>query len=326
MSILSAFTSIADLSDYGPATATSTAANLATNVSEGIAILSTTAFRHRFPKTADFWLSFYLIKSGIGGNTYSQMTFYDTAFSTSQPIFRLQQTTSSSNSFKGQMWSGSAWVDVSTESFGMPSSILTRLDFHIKIADTGGVYDVWCAGAKVITGTITDTLITGVTGINMAEFAGYATSAVYSSLIIADEDTRAMFMAQRLPTGNGANTAWTGAYTDVDETGYTDTDFIAATASGQKESYTHAALPAEWATGFAVQAVVISGRMMDGQGSGLFTHGLMRVGGVDYDVGLMGAAILHQGCQKVISLDPSTSAAWSLTNAAAEFGVLASTS
>ena len=324
MSIIAAITSIADLASVGGGNYTNSAGHIYANVAEGIA--ATSSFDHLLPsKTADFWIACYLRKSGNANND-GFLILYDTGYSATQGLFALAQTGSNTGVYRVNYWNGSAWTAVSGETFSLDNGILYRLDWHVKIANAGGVIEFYINGALVTTGSIDDTRITDtVTGIDKVRFGIFASSpnlCYWSAMLFADEDTRAMFMAQRLPTGNGANTAWTGAFGDVDEPGITDTDFISSTTAGAKETFTHAALPAAWATGFSVEAVAVSYRVSAGQNSGVVVKDLQRIGGTDYVGTSLGNNAQITPVQKVYNQSPATSADWTMSEAASEFGVI----
>ena len=323
MSIIAAITSIADLANIGGGLVITS--NIYENVAEGIETAS--SFDHLLPsKTSDFWVSCYLRKSG-NSNGSGFLILYDKAYSATQGLFAIAQTGSNTGIYRVMYWNGSAWTAVSGETFTIDNGILYRIDWHVKIANAGGVIELYIGGVLVVTGSIDDTRITdAVTGIDKVTFGNFASSlnrCQWSAMLFADEDTRAMFMAQRLPTGNGANTAWTGAFGDVDEQGITDSDFISSTTAGAKETFTHAALPAAWATGFSVEAVAVSYRVSAGQNSGVVVKDLQRIGGTDYVGTSLGANAQITPVQKVYNQSPATSADWTMAEAASEFGVIA---
>lgn len=322
MSIIAAITSIADLANIGGGGAVTS--NIYENVSEGIDTSS--SFQHLLPSKADdFWIGCYLRKAGNANNN-GFLTLFDTAYSATQGLFAIAQTGSNTGIYRVNYWNGSAWTAASAETFTIDSGVLYRIDFHVKIANAGGVIELYLNGVLTMTGAIDDTRITDtVTGINKVEFGNFASSlnrCQWSAMLFADEDTRAMFMAQRLPTGNGANTAWTGAFGDVDEQGITDSDYITSTTAGAKETFTHAALPAAWATGFSVEAVAVSYRVSAGQNSGVVTKDLQRIGGTDYVGTSLGNVAQITPVQKVYNQSPATSADWTMAEAASEFGVI----
>lgn len=324
MSIIAAITSIADLASVGGGDYTNSAGRIYANVAEGIETPS--SFDHLLPsKTADFWISCYLRKSG-NSNGDGFLLLYDTTYSATQGLFALAQTGSNTGIYRLTYWNGSAWTPASAETFTIDNGVLYRIDYHVKIANAGGVIELYLNGVLTSTGSIDDTRITDVvTGIDKVRFGIFASSpnlCYWSAMLFADEDTRAMFMAQRLPTGNGANTAWTGAFGDVDETGINDADFITSTTAGAKETFTHAALPAAWATGFSVEAVAVSYRVSAGQNSGVVVKDLQRIGGTDYVGTSLGNNAQITPVQKVYNQSPATSADWTMSEAASEFGVI----
>ncbi len=322
MSIISAITSIADLANIGGGLVTTS--SIYGNVAEGIETVS--SFRHTLPsKVADFWIGCYLMKSG-NANTSGFLILFDTTYSNTQGLFAIAQTGSNTGIYRLTYWNGSAWTAASAETFTIGSGVLHRIDYHVKIANAGGVIELYLNGILTATGAIDDTRITDVvTGIDKVEFGNFASGlnrCQWSAMIFADEDTRAMYMAQRLPTGNGANTAWTGAFGDVDETGINDADFITSTTAGAKETFTHAALPAAWATGFTVEAVAINYRFSAGQNSGVVAKDLQRIGGTDYVGTSLGSNAQIAPVQKLLAQNPATSADWTMAEAASEFGII----
>lgn len=324
MSIIAAITSTADLASVGGGGYITTSGYIYENVAEGIETSS--SFDHLLPsKTADFWISCYLRKSG-NSNSNGFLILYDTTYSATQGLFALAQTGTNTGIYRVMYWNGSAWTAVSGETFTLNNGILYRIDWHVKIANAGGVIELYVNGALVVTGSIDDTRITDtVTGIDKVRFGNFASglnSCQWSAMLFADEDTRAMFMAQRLPTGNGANTAWTGEFGDLDERGIIDSDYITSTTAGAKETFTHAALPAAWATGFSVKAVAVSYRVSAGQNSGVVTKDLQRIGGTDYVGTSLGNNAQITPVQKVYNQSPATSADWTMSEAASEFGVI----
>ena len=324
MTIIAAITSIADLASTGGVYLTT--GNIYENVAEGIETSGT--FNYVLPsEAADFWLSAYIHKSGNSNSPFEFLTLMDRGYSTTQGLFAIRQTGSNTAVYQIAYWNGSAWAAASAETFSFTNGVLIRLDFHVKVANAGGIIELYAAGARIATGVIDDTRITDVvTGIDMVRFGTFSSRCQWSAMIMADEDTRAMFMAQRLPTGNGANTAWTGAFGDVDETGINDNDFVTTTTVGAKETFTHAALPAAWASGFAVEAVAINYRLAVGQNSGVVVKDLQRIGGTDVEGAAIGGNAQYAATQRMFNQNPATSADWTMAEAASEYGLIAAAS
>lgn len=328
MAIIAAYTSTGDLpspSFYVPNTSSGT--GKATDVKESMVTTSAITEPFGIPlgsKIADLWTALTIYRRFNPSGTYNIMRWYDTSYSPTQPLFAIGQL-GTSGEFQLLAWNGTALIAASPEKFTLPLNAAVRLDLHLKIADTGGVAQFYVDGTLVATATSDDTKLTpAVTGIDKAEFAGPVTGGDtnWSAIFFADEDTRAMQMIQMLPTGNStANTAWSGSYTAVDETGFDDADNNIATASGQNKGYTHGALPSTYASGYEVKAVILSGRMAKGQNHSMDIKTLLRVGGVNYIGASFGAELTTKAKQIVMPLNPATGLPWTYAEAASEFGV-----
>jgi len=85
-----------------------------------------------------------------------------------------------------------------------------------------------------------------------------------------------------LPSGNGANTAWAGVYTDIDDptTIDVDTTYISSPTPGDKETVALTNLTVTAGTVFAVQTNITARK--DDAGTRTIAP-VVRIGGVDYD-------------------------------------------
>lgn len=124
------------------------------------------------------------------------------------------------------------------------------------------------------------------------------------------------------PTSNGANTAWTGVFTDADDPATVDDDttFISSSTPGDKETYGLGDLVTTAGSVFAVQVNVVARK----DDAGVRTIApVTRVGGTDFDgTTTPGLATSYQGYQQLYErLDPS-GAAWTIASVnAMEAGV-----
>lgn len=116
------------------------------------------------------------------------------------------------------------------------------------------------------------------------------------------------------PTSNGASTAWTGVYTDVDDPASVDDDttYISSSTPGDRETYGLTDLTVTAGTVFAVQENLIARK----DDAGVRTIApVLRTGGVDYD-GTTTAALTstYAGYQQLYErLDPS-GAGWTVSS------------
>lgn len=328
MALLLAATSTADVvratSSFSVST---TAGQIFSECLEGInASSGSICYYDLATKVDDFWLSFYMYRpNAVAQNGSVLFEGYDKEYSPTQPVLRINQQGTTASLWKFQYWDGAAWVDAGTTTFTPPTLTLSRIDLHIRMADTGGILEVYMAGELVYANTVTDTLITGVAGINQVGL-GYGYNAPISGIIAADEDTRSMVFLQTSPNGAGAHTAWSGGYMNVDEpTDFDDRDFI-STGVAAKETFTFTPPNASYdSSAYDVVGVVIAGRMSKGADSPVDIRALARVSGADYDLGSFGAVTVMGAKQKVFDVNPATATAWTFATAqAAEFGVEAS--
>lgn len=218
---------------------------------------------------------------------------------------------------------GSGLVDQGSPiSFAMDT--LLRFDWYYLQDNTAGRLQVWVNGVSVYNYT-GDTIGGSLGQVAKIKFQSMGINGDnwgrYSGVIVADTDTRAMRLVQRLPTGNGANNAWTGDYTSIAETGINDADFITSASVGDKETFTYADMPSEFANS-PIAAVVISGRMQGSLTSPTALRGLMRVGSTDYEEDTANAMTTSYGPTQIIfPLNPASLAEWTASDInAAEFG------
>jgi hypothetical protein len=111
---------------------------------------------------------------------------------------------------------------------------------------------VWLDGfSSTVTALILDysgdVTTDGDTTLTKARFGHWGSSVglttSWSEVVAADVSTRAMSVVSLAPNGAGDVNAWTGAYTDVDETPASSADTIASTTAAQVFTCTTTALP-----------------------------------------------------------------------------------
>lgn len=215
------------------------------------------------------------------------------------------------------IWTGSAFLQVGA-TFIINSANTVRNTYNIKLIPTTGEYQIY------VNGTLRDSG-TGSTFTNVAKVhleGGYY-PGYWSQVIVSDVSEIGNNVKTIVPTGAGANTAWTGSFGDVDEIVYSDADFIYSTTNGDKETYTNAALDLST---YTVQAIAVSERGNCGA-TGPQNAQLVLVSGATTAT----SASIPQGpgyavSQHIWETDPNTSASWLSANAqAVEFGVKAIT-
>lgn len=215
-------------------------------------------------------------------------------------------------------------------STGLVAQSLQTIDIQIVISTTVGAIRYYVDG--VLRGEVTN-VDTDDSGAGFNYDVGFVdfysptgltgnNGAFFSEIIIADEDTRGMRVAYLNPDGAGANTAWTGDHTDVDEEVLNDSDLITTTSTGQNESFTFSNINAAF-SGFTVEAVSVSMRASaDGSPVGNL-QAIARPGSTNnFSANLSDVTSSLNATQAIFAQNPDTVAAWSQSEVnASEFGV-----
>ena len=138
----------------------------------------------------------------------------------------------------------------------------------------------------------------------------------FSELIFADEETRGMRVKTIPPTGNGAETAWTGTYADVDET-TPDTASISTTEADASETFTHSITLAE---GTPIKALCLGALAGCAAADGI--EAVLRLGETNYSQDLLMALSAGETPnQSIWHLNPATSAPFTASEVnALQFG------
>lgn len=193
----------------------------------------------------------------------------------------------------------------------------TRTNYDLFVNCTTGVMQLYIAGS----------LVKEVTGLSLGHLTGPVKARVFSEIgvicwsqcVAADVPTIGFKVMTRYASGNGAHTGWTGDYTDIDETVYSDVDFISAGSTGLKESFTQTgpSIPSNYVV--RAVAVAIRGKTSGGVNN---MKALLRIGSTDYVSGSIALSAGYTAKVNVWEDDPSTGVDW--TNASIsniQFGV-----
>jgi hypothetical protein len=83
-----------------------------------------------------------------------------------------------------------------------------------------------------------------ISGFNAVAICGYNAINYASEVIVADQDTRLMSLVTLYPSAAGDTSSWTGAYTDINETLYSDSDLIYSSTADQESQFNLSTRPA----------------------------------------------------------------------------------
>lgn len=180
-------------------------------------------------------------------------------------------------------YNGSTWVSLGN--CNAPASQRQTLDIHIVSNTSSGSVDLYMSGTHRITASVN---LSTLTGIQKARCWGSTRSVAaecrYSQIILATETTIGMRVGTVYMSGQGVtHTFDTGGYANIDETTYSDADFVQSGTAGQIELFTGTSIPSF--TGYSIRALALTARAKsDGSAPAHFRFQL-RSGGVTYDNG-----------------------------------------
>jgi hypothetical protein len=272
---------------------------------------------------ADFWLHFDIVQNSYPASSTTLVRLVE--FLDSGGVGQVRLTGSwgggSANPiWQMERWDGSAWVSVGNCT--APPGARQTIDIHVVSNTASGSIDLYMSGTKRITSPTVD--LSGFTGIEQARFWGItrtipADSSI-SQVIMATETTIGMRLGTIPMTGNGASTAWTGDYTNIDEIAYNDGDEINSGTANDIELYTGTPVPAF--TGYTIRALAVTARAKK-SGSGPAQMQLaIRSGGTNYFSSTLALDVAYGGFCKVWETNPATTAAWQSSELSAlQYGV-----
>jgi len=322
MAIIFVGSSLSDVSEISDSPAVSTTtAHLDTNVVEGISIPGNTdhSFGITFDSQSEIWLSFHMRWAAVAGGPKQGIQFKAGV----TELFRFNGHSNSGNSALSYHNGTSLQTNVVT---GGDYAGVHRVDIHIKMADTGGIFEVYKDGVLDInlSSITTDTLRTAATGLDRITFSTYSLgSTTFSAIVIATEDTRGFKVVQQLPSGAGATSQWSGAYTSLDETGINDGDSISSSVIGEVSTFAFPAIPTDFDTSaWAVKAVVAGLRVVATPEEDIDVAGVVRTASTNYETAALDAKPAYNGRQAIWEVNPNTATEWTYTDAsAAQVGV-----
>jgi len=233
-------------------------------------------------------------------------------------VFRVLRSTATC---RMQFWNGATYTDVGA-TWTWSNAQRKALVIDLTPGASGSV-KAYIDGDQVASGSINDADCDAVAEwrLKMGNATNFG-NAAWSQIGCANVSLVGGHAWQRQPTGNGANTAWTGAFGDVDELVSSDADFNTSSSAGDKETDTHAAIT----LGGAVQvlACAIGMRAKNSAGGPQNAKTMFRIGGADYvqSYNVAGVGSGFAPAYGIWMQDPSTSANWgsNATSASTEAG------
>lgn len=265
-----------------------------------------------FVGQTDLWIQVHHFCSHVIDNDITVMTFAGGG----TDLFRL--ILDSSKQFEFEQWNGSSWDSKDTSTTVM-SGTLAKIDIHIHVNDSGTI-KMYNDDVEILS-FVGDTLETAqatLDNIRCNHTSSFATNnggeTVYSALIIADEDTRTIEMAEQVPTGNGNYTDWIGDFSNVDDVGeFDDATKINSAINADRETFTKTAIDANFDTGYDVISLAVHARARKGA-TGLNNMQLVtRSNSVDGDSSNIALSVGYATYKEQFLVDPDTASAWGVS-------------
>lgn len=323
MAILAFATSPAEIFDGNPSDVGTTTSYKAPYVNEGIFLdnLGTTKGTLDFAPTTDFWLSFYV---GFNADQTSDGEGCMRVYADNGDM--VMKFGSSSYRDMDYFYDvGAGFVKFGEHR----TSGSVRFDMNFVTDGVNGSVRVYVNGALDGEATGLDTTNGGTrTGVSQIEIrpvvhSGVPGSNTYlSAIMCADEDLRNAHYIQVRPGSAGSNSDWTGSYTDIDESGYNDTDAIAANNTGETSTFNLSAVTTDFDSGYNVIGVGVSSRSWGGASSSSDINLVAQSGTTQASSATKTIEVGKNPYQHIFDNNPDTSAAWTISEAkAAEIGV-----
>lgn len=261
-----------------------------------------------FSSATTFWY-----RGSFNANQYPGALTLLSFYSGSTEVFRIRIT---ANSLQMQYLSAaSTWTDIGS---AFTFTVLNLQALAVKVVPATGVAEAYLANTLRASGTASGGVMSMFSGITKARMWG-AGACFWSQILCKTTSTIGRNVSVGYATGNGANTAWTGDYTGIDEIVYSDADGISSGTATQVETYT-SSVPT--VNGFLVEGVVINARAKCGETGPQNLELCIRTAATNYFSSDHLLTLGYAGYCGIWETDPSTSAAWVTAAAQAlEFGV-----
>ena len=307
--------------------AVTTASRISPGVAEGIECENSSENGYRqldFAASSEIWVSFYYSEVS---STANSRRFGFRICSDGSVLFQWGGSSINNNNLYMQYWNGASYTNMTSAPF--PVNSLSHILIHIKMDDTVGIIEYFVNGV-LIASFSGDTITTGITTLNqlkigLTDAGGLSSGMCYSAIMVADHDISNLMYLQRAVNGAGAETAWTGDYTSVDETGVSDADIIYSANNGDVETFTKAAQSSLYNT-YNIYGVGVSARAKRGTSGPQNLQLVARSGSTNGFSANKALDLAWTTEQELFDENPDTAAPWTFAEAdSAQVGVKAIT-
>ncbi len=269
----------------------------------------------QFAALTECWTHMSFNHRSDGGGTYYPLYWLNAS---DTQVLRMKHVTSGTETVSFESWDGAAWVAAGA-SISLPlASAMQVIDVRFVVNSATGTVALYVAGTERINSTVDLSAIASIRKLRVAAgVSGFSSESRFSQVVIADESTIGFRLGTCYVSAAGATSSWTGAYTDIDETVYSDADFINSGSANQVSTFAQTAIPT--LTGYTVRAIAVTARAKRNSASGpQNTRMALRSSGTDYFSGSdIALGLGYTPVQTIWETNPATSAAWVNTAIAA---------
>jgi hypothetical protein len=332
MTIYFAGSSTADVVVNSAVTVTTSSTYIDTAmVNEGFMVNNTGLAYVDFTPLTEVWASFRMMPQNIGDSVNSTLHGQGShVFRLGVPGKTIAAISRYGDGTNSQNWNSANNVEFRTYVGGVANTIAanfaingkTHICIRHRIDAVNGLMQFWVDG--VLRYSFAGNTVFGSEATS-SQLTFRASSdrhdAAYSEVLVADYNIRDARVASLPVTANGAVSGWTGSYADIDETGFTDTDFISAATADLTSTFVVGDTPSGYDR-FAVSALVVSARSRRGVDGPQNLDSVVRMGGSNYTTPLPQPDTAFGSSVKVLATNPQTSLPWTKAQInAAEVGV-----
>jgi hypothetical protein len=278
-----------------------------------ILIRTDTSYAEGMPSASSTtpYLHFDMLSGFIATNTpTTRLSWYD---SSGNERVRLKYATNTALQITISYWNGASFTDLTPVSVAMETR--QTIDLAVVCNSGSGSIKLYISGTERLNSGAIDT--TGIANLKKFRFvggtvSGLGISTLVSQVVMADEPTIGWRLMTRYPNAAGATSDWTGAYTDIDEAVYDDSDFILSASNNQVSVFSQTGPSI---TGYTVRAVAVAARARRGASGPQNLRMALRSAGTNYFSGSdIAQGVGYAPSQTIWETDPATSAAWVNTN------------
>lgn len=178
-----------------------------------------------FTPLSEFWFHTRMHVAAESVTTGLMMEWRSAANSDT-PNVRIEKAGVNSSTYRIQVSpDGTSWTTIGAN-FTIANNTLHTLDVRVKFHASAGAVEVYVNGTQVVNFSGSVTSVNNVVDQVFFTCPSPSHDRYYSEVVVADESTVGWDVFTIVPNASGSNSAWLGAFTDIDEAALDMNDFI----------------------------------------------------------------------------------------------------